>query len=320
MVDELTAEDNNRNEPRIEEIKQLFWNRRMTKKWNTYHPADKELDVEFYEDYDPKFLISKAYVFAGMIRNIEKAKELFEQLEVEIEDKDVDRFNTEIYFAEFQLFEAVFALLLAPFQDESHWVFLTEYTTRHLKEMIEAYLANNITVLTGGKLQTPEEFLDISLFYGFKVEEPKDLWLRNLENIKLIFDRICLKYLRGLEYNAYKHGIRIMTGPSYFRITQTDNPQVGYEWNSDHSVRFLEIDRKKGVLQLSTKQFDPEESMLHMQVMTEMLTTIVSTRLTRWKGLSQAKLLIIPEFDQDFYKQGWAKEFKFSLKVGEKTT
>lgn len=290
----------------------------MNQQWSTYLYAGKGLDEEFYQHYDPKFLISKAYVFAGMVRNIEKTKELFSQLEVEIEDKDVDRFNTEIYFAEYQLFEAVFALLLAPFQVESHWVFLTQYTNKHLKEMIEAYLADDIAGLTGGKLQGQEEFLDISLFFGFKVDEPKDLWPRNLENIKLIFDRLCLKYLRGLEYNAYKHGIRIMTGPSYFRFSPTDNPQSGVQWESDNSVRFLEIDRKKGVLQMSVKQFDPEESMLHMQVMTEMLATIVSTRLARWRGLTQVKLLIIPEFDQGSYKQGWSKDFKFSMKVGEK--
>lgn len=290
----------------------------MTQQWSTYYLEGKNLDEELYENYDPKFLTSKAYVFAGMIRNFEETKALFSQIEVEIEDKDIERFNAEIYFVEFQLFEALFAFLLAPFQPELHWVFLSQYSTQALKEKINVYLNNKVTALTGEKLQTQEEFLEQALFNEFRAGESKERWARNLENIRLIFGHLCRRYLAGGEYNAYKHGVRIILGPSYFSLSPTDEPDLVLEWESDNSVKFLEIDRKMGELRLVDKHFDPEQSIKHIQFMTAMLETIISTRLGKWQGQSQVNLMYIPDFDTENFTKDWVKDFNLRMKVGKK--
>ena len=111
------------------------------------------------------------------------------------------------------------------------------------------------------------------------------------------------KYLDGTEYNAYKHGIRIITGPTYIKFTPTDNPQGGIEFTSDDSVRFLEIEEGKNntkAVRETFKHFNPIESINHLFIMAELLETIKAVRLARLQGRKGvASLKTITKLDKD---------------------
>ena len=101
------------------------------------------------------------------------------------------------------------------------------------------------------------------------------------------------KYVNGLEYNAYKHGLRVMAGYAYFRMYFDENPNGGLHWASHDSLMFLELkDVGEGGLTVykTTKQFNPQESMDHILFMSCLLETIKSVRLARLKGEQGAKL------------------------------
>lgn len=88
------------------------------------------------------------------------------------------------------------------------------------------------------------------------------------------------RYRDAPEYNAYKHGVRIITGPAAWFLGE-DNGQPLIEHESEDSITYLDIrDVGEGGLTLRevTKQFDPEESFYYLRMMHLMLDTMVQFR------------------------------------------
>ena len=112
----------------------------MTKKWAVKHYDPRGLDYLFYEALDVDFLPSKAYLLYEIIKHFDEAKSFYAKFQVNLDSRDVERLSAEIYFTQFQQFEALFALLLAGFQELPHWLYLTQYRTSELKESVKAFM------------------------------------------------------------------------------------------------------------------------------------------------------------------------------------
>jgi hypothetical protein len=65
-----------------------------------------------------------------------------------IDDKFFESLRAEIHFTEMHQFEGFFALLIAIFQEQLDWIYLTDYTTGEMKHAIELYIAGDINALT----------------------------------------------------------------------------------------------------------------------------------------------------------------------------
>lgn len=290
--------------------------------WTIYNDLQgNHPDRTFYELYDSGYFTTKCSILGLIAEHFEEAKLFFSQHALELEDSDPARFKLEIYFSEFQCFEGLFALLMAPFQPAPHCIYMSGYNTKKLKEKVKQYLEDDIASMTMNRFQTKSEFLDLSVYSHFRPNESPETWGDNLESLAWLLDRMAHKYLGALEYNAYKHGLRVAyRGPSVFKISSEDDTQVA-EWELEDSVWFMEVDgeAEPPVLKQVIKHFDPGESWHNLHIMKAIIESIQAARLARLTPGTQE--LVVKDFrgvDRGPVQKFWAKEFRFSLNVGEK--
>lgn len=267
----------------------------------------KGLNTRFYERYDELFLLRKAYTLLLIADRPEAFKQFVKEAEDSeelVDNRYTEALRAEIHFSEFLQFEAFFALLIAGFQPLPHWLYLTTYSTWDLKAKITAFLNGDIANVTSGRIRSPKEFVDTAIYDSFRPDDPDKIahWDLNIDNILWFVRRIARKFIDGPEYNAYKHGLRIITGPTYFRLYPTGEPEKGFTHASDDSIRYLElepIENNQTLVREAFKHFSPEESINHIFFMSSILETVRAVRLARLKSEPGAKLNTFISLDRE---------------------
>jgi len=295
----------------------------MTKKAPRYIIRNPEnLDVRFYEGFDHKFLFRKAQTLMYLVAQREQFTELVKKIGEEgvtpeneylrtedIDDKYFEGLKAEVYFTEMHQYESLFALMLAIFQDLPHWLYLTTYKPGEIRDATDNFRKGNIRAITQGKVNSRQDFITHAIYSGFLLsDENRD---KTIENIVWFLERIGQRYLDSSgymtgEYNAYKHGLRVLTGRSYFslRLNDADGVPHGPAYvlgASDDAFTFLELeDRGEGGLTVVevNKHFNPEESFLHLFMMQMLLGEMKKTRLARIRGEPITDLLTV-SIDED---------------------
>ncbi|MBI5189905.1 MAG: hypothetical protein HZA22_04465 [Nitrospirae bacterium] len=274
----------------------------------TYIVRDEDrLNLDFYQRYDENYLFNKADTLFCISEERQTFRTMIESMGRETEsltDKYFDALRAEIHFTELHQFECLFALMIAVFQELPHWLYLTTYSTREIKDAVRKYLDGDIDGLTRGSHADEHSLLNHSIYTKMVVTEPdkKENWHKNLDNISWILKRIARKYIEGQEYNAYKHGLRVMTGKCALYIHPDNEPEKATCLGStDDSLTYLELkDVSEGgeTVYSTTKFINPLESINHLYVMKAMLETIKATRSAILNKLSGAKLNTFMEIDK----------------------
>ena len=279
-----------------------------------------ELNLNFYTRFDESYLYNKALTLISVTDNMD---EFFKISEIEEEEKSdrkkyKESLNAEVYFSEIHQIESLFAYLLAPFQRWPHWIYLTTYQTKEIKKAIGYYLNNNVTLFTSGVLNNLKDFLQVVIYSKFKSsdEEKANQWDKNLDNIDWFLKRIGERYLDAKEFNAYKHGLRVLTGEAGLFVGLDSEPgKMSCVDKSENSLSYLELkDEGKNRLRVfqTTKLFNPVESLNNLFVMQLLLKNIKNTRLARIKQEQKAKLYTFFELDHEKFL-GISKRTRFSF-------
>lgn len=256
------------------------------------------LNLRFYSQYDETFILRKSYSLLLISDNIPEFKQFVAKSDDSdelVDDKFAEALRAEVHFAEFHQFEAFFALLVAGFQPLPHWLYLTTYSTSEFRTKVNALLKQDIATVTNGHTSSPADFIDTAIYDGFRPDDPEKVsaWKTNIDNIFWFVKRLAKKFLDSPEYNAYKHGLRIITGPSYFRLYPTGQPEKGFTHESEDSIRYLELetlDNQSVLVRESFQHFNPDESVNHIYFMSSVLETVRSVRLARIKRDKGARL------------------------------
>jgi len=263
-----------------------------------------QLNLRFYEGYDHKFLYRKAQTLMHIVTEHEHFKEQIRKGEERSEDsiynylhsQDIDEkyfesLRAEVYFTEMHQFESLFALAIAAFQVLPHWLYLTIYKPGAIRTAANLFLDGKIAELTHNQVSTKSEFVASAIYTGFTFEEDSR-WETNLDNIVWLLDRMAKKYVeateyRAGEYNAYKHGLRVLTGPTSLQVATSPQGPYFVIGASDNSLSFLKReDLGEGGMTILevTKHFNPEESFVHLHIMQLILEEIKNTRLAKMKN------------------------------------
>ena len=261
----------------------------------------------FYDGFNHKFLYRKAQTLMFLVDEQERFTEMVKQTEEireegtnnylscqDIDDKYFEGLRAEVYFTEMHQFESFFALLLAYFSNLPHWLYLRTYTTEEIKTAIQNYVDDNISAATNGAVSTREHFIIHAVYAGNYSDEFKgnNEWFESVDSIDWFIKRAGQRYLEAVEYNAYKHGLRVLTGHSRFTVMPNDaacNPQ-GQDFvlgDSEDSLIFPELeDQGEGGLTavVATKHFNPKESFQYIQVMQFILDEVMRTRRASING------------------------------------
>lgn len=281
------------------------------------------IDWHFYQSFDVDFLYNKAQTLMVVDHEKDAFKEFVEKIGGDVSELDkkyYEAMRAEIYFTELHQFEVLFALMIAIYQDLPHWLFLTKYKTQELKEKIQAFLDGDLTKLSMNKADNNLTFLNQAIYSGFMTqdEEKKSKWNDSLSNINWILRRIAEKYMKGAEYNAYKHGLRVMTGHFKLVMHQDNEPEKATCLaDAENSITFLELqDKGEGGLTVyqTTKTFNPIESINNLVVMKLILTTIKNTRFARIQKKSGVELHTFFELDKDKFMNVWeSTSYSFTM-------
>jgi hypothetical protein len=284
------------------------------------------LDEEFYNGYDADYFFRKARLFWSVVdTDVSLKTPDSEALDVDKQLATVAR--TELYFVEFHQFEALFALLTAAFQDLPHWVYLTKYTTRQMKAKIQAFAEGDFATTSNNMVDNFADFIRWSVYSGYQPEEEKALhaWQASLDNVNWLLKTIAGKYLdatthREGEYNAYKHGLRIKTGYTSLAMIPLDQAVAAEEFESDDTIVFLGLERtgNKWEVYYRWKQFNPEQSYLHVQYMHLLQQAVKRSRLARIRNEidTEMSLPVIIEVDRTRLVQLHARKISLRMRIG----
>jgi hypothetical protein len=266
--------------------------------------TNHEQNLRFYERYDEHFLYNKVVTLLYIIDEGEPAIKQIEDRLVEnggasFSERYLESIRAEIFFTALHQCETFFALLIALFQPLSHWLYLTTYETKDIKQAVELILAEKIDELTGGQFTTITDFIKAAVYNGVMAADPEPArrWDENIDNAAWLVKRIAaffFKYDRA--YNSYKHGLRVMTGSHQISagLQPPDSASIGPMHVIQHleeSVTYLQkeparqIDGRR-VIPISevNKAFNAFEASFYLATMSNMLETIKATRLAFLKG------------------------------------
>jgi hypothetical protein len=272
---------------------------------HVYSGSDSDLNLRFYEGYDENFLFNKGMTLTYVLDQGDTAKALVEDNLVSrrgglpLSEKYFEEMRAELLFTALHQFEGFFAVLMAVFQPLPHWVYLTAYGPGDVEAFARLFTNHRIGELTGEVVHTQHEFVQAAVYSD---TTPSDLelaarWEENLANASWLIGVMADFYLEYLDaYNAYKHGLRLITGYNYFGVTpqnEDGTPQgpLRILHASDDSVHYFTKEKKRDSddgkefpIADVTQHFNPEEAFFYLAKMQQMLATMKGTRLYWLRG------------------------------------
>jgi hypothetical protein len=271
---------------------------------HTYLGSDRDLNLRFYKGYDENFLFNKGMTLTYILDTGDAAKQQIDEHLVAVRgglplsEKYLEELRAELLFTALHQFEGFFALLMAVFQPLPHWVYLTAYGPGDVEKFAKLFSNDLIEELTGGAVHSQHEFIQVAVYSEIVATDPElaSRWDENLANASWLISVMADFYLEYLDaYNAYKHGLRLITGYSYFGLAPhgaDGSPQgpLRVLHASDDSVHYFTREKKRDSdagkeypIADVTQHFNPEEAFFYLAKMQQMLATMKSTRLF-WLG------------------------------------
>ncbi len=264
----------------------------------------RDQNLRFYTGYDEHFLFNKVASFLYILDEGEPAVRQIEERLIahggaKLSERYLESIRAEVFFTALHQCETFFALLVAPFQPLPHWLYLTTYETKEIKQAVELIMVGKINELTCGIIATMQDFIKVAVYSEVTPADPQlaSRWDENIHNVAWLIAHIgkfFFKYDRA--YNSYKHGLRVMTGPHQLSIgRQSPNGTTAGPMHiiqsSEDSVTYLqkepvrEVDGEKEIpISEVTKAFNPFEATFYLAKMNQMLETIRATRLAFLEG------------------------------------
>ena len=258
----------------------------------TIHGTLSEADLAFYEGYDPTFICKKAAALFGIYSNAASFKEFAASWECPVDSTDegfLGALATEIHCASFHQFEGLLALLLAEYQNRPDWVYLTSYGNYEMKTAARALAKGDFEQITSGAHKTADDFVRAAVYGGLKLEdgEHNEAFKHSVGDIAWLIAHCAEEFVEGNEYNAYKHGLRVVSGAATLAVRPLDavGPFTSI-LSMKHSVSYLEISEAPNAYtgQRVTKELSPEYSYNVIAAIAKVLTIIRAMRIARIRG------------------------------------
>jgi len=255
----------------------------------TFHQTMHAADERFYDGYDPNFLLTKATTLFAIYKNAEAFRESSQAWGMPIEDSVEDMRSvlaTELHNTSFHQTEALIALLLCEYQGRPDWVYLTSYGNADMKNAARALAAGQFESLTKGMAKDAAAFVKAAVYANvdFSKMDVADQWERSVSDIAWLLGHVAERFVRGSEYNAYKHGLRVSAGFAGLGVASPSSPSTMKSVLSmEHAVTYLELGEETHgyVGQCVTKQISADYSFELIACMALVLMTTKEMRVAR---------------------------------------
>jgi hypothetical protein len=257
----------------------------------TFHQTGQAADANFYDGYDPGFLVSKARLLYAIYRNPDAFKACSNSWGMPAEETSDNLQSvvaTELHNTSFHQTEAMIALLLCEYQNRPDWVYLTSYGNSEMKNAAKSIATGRFGDLTNGMASDPISFVKAAVYANveFSSMPVAEQWERSVDDIAWLIGHAAERFVSGQEYNAYKHGLRVVAGSAGLGVaTQTGPSEFKRVLSMKHAVTYLELGEETGgyVGQCVTKEVSPEYSFELINCIALVLMTTKEMRVARTK-------------------------------------
>ncbi len=258
----------------------------------------------FYQSYQKDYHKIKASYLKGMLDNLSKLEcTLFEKDINDDKREEIKRvIKSDLRQTYFHAIETVFELFFAlnPKKEKKINPDNILYKLTYSKGSETYSQINNIAegIETLDFLNEEIDYLEHKVTIGHyifypgifsKEKFPKEVFEQILESIKAIkygVKIIAKDFVKREEYNAYKHGLRLIPASSKLMLAEAKTMNVKHEWDISDSMSFYIKTKHPGELKVVTKLFDSERDYKMTLFCSNMIHCMIFYRrlMYRFKG------------------------------------
>ena len=250
-------------------------------------PSARKADLAFYRDYDPEFLLKKALCLATVYKQSGAFSDLMQWPHGEFDRTFLGSIATELHCAAFHQCEGLLALILAEYQDRPDWVYLSTYGTKEIKDAARRIVSHDIAEVTHGANSSVDEMVATAIYANCRPSGDEVDWKQSVSDIAWFLEQYADSYLKGNEYNAYKHGLRVVSGAAGLAAKLCEpGAEMKTVLQMKHSLSFLEMgETPEGyTAEEVTKELSPDHSLDQIQFAAGILRAIRDSRIARLTG------------------------------------
>jgi hypothetical protein len=270
----------------------------------TVHQTMSRADAKFYQGCDPFFLAKKATTLFGIWKNIDVFWESSESWGMHVETKGelLNLLATELHAAAFHQTEAMIAFLLCEYQNRPDWVYLTTYANAEMKNAAKAISSGDFASITGDTAKDARAFVKEAVFatWDLSLAEADEAWGQSIDDIAWLLQSVCERFVEGHEYNAYKHGLRVISGSAGLALAPFGSCAFKPIIRMPHAMTYLEISEESAgyVGSEVTKETRPEYSFELIHCMAAVLALTKTMRVARVNGSLDGLEILLPQIDR----------------------
>jgi hypothetical protein len=264
----------------------------------------------FFKEFPYKYWLYKAEMIKSLLDNNEKFQDSNGTLE--IFDGSLKEYQQmlkhELHFTYYHQAEALFELIFAleKLDDKYTWLILSE-SYRHQKKYAE-----KINEIAGGsnklfdkevKLKSGKSlsFIEWLLYDAYGEQIQSDELKTSLVKAKEIIQIIAKDLSDKAQYNAFKHGMRVLPLWKYFSIKAKDKEKKGVKFDLENSFTFLSFPKDRSKIDEVTIGYSPDQDLLKINLITLLMKGIIGVRKDKYFNKEKGQLFHF--VDVDFKKK-----------------
>lgn len=273
----------------------------------------------FYKKFPYKYWLFKAEMLYNMIESGEKD---FHDKDGNIEalGGNVKEYQQmlkyELHFTYYHqaeaLFELVFALERVLHESEYVWLEMSQYKPGDMRRFAKKInrISKGSDELRGKKIDltdgTKISFYEWLIFDVFvpEMEKTEQQVKTSIEQVDSIVQLAANDLAEKKEYNAFKHGMRVLHVFKKFNISDSENQKFDINFDLKNSFTYINYpkeDKEKGTnegdIQAITKGYNPKQDLLKIKLITLLMAGIIESRKARFFG--NGKFMEFLDFDID---------------------
>lgn len=251
----------------------------------------------FYKIFPYKYWLLKAEMLNNQLANLSEGVELFNNNPyLRGSEKDLEMMlKYELHFTFYHQVEALFELIYAlkHFDNKGVWINLSKPEKGHpnkLGEFIKKISEDSKdifekegTLSNGDKINFIEWLIYETLGSNFDKEAVKS----SVQKTKTILGIIARDLSPKDEYNAFKHGLRVLPLWEKFVISEKDDPEKKIEFDLSGCYTYLKFSRDRTSVEEIASRYNTDIDLKKIYLTTIILGGIIESRKQRFYGDGQ---------------------------------
>lgn len=260
----------------------------------------------FYKEFPYKYWLYKAEMINSLLDSDKKFQDSNGTLE--IFDGSLKEYKQmlkyELHFTYYHQAEALFELIFAleKLDDKYIWFILSE-SYQHQKKY-----ANKIKNIAEGKFKLFDKevklksgkslsFIEWLLYDAFGEKIQSDELKISLSKAKDIIQIIAEDLADKAQYNAFKHGMRVLPLWNKFSIGIKDKQRKEFNFDLENSFTFLSFPKDRSKIDEITIGYSPDQDLLKINLITLLMKSIIGVRRDKYFNNKKGQLFHFVDID-----------------------